>query len=160
MVTEFRAVRTEADLVLLDRALRALSDDLGDTHRAGLDALRAGLMGDTPAAYGLLAVERDVIGAALYSPVFSTAQGAAGVYVSDLWVDAATRGQGAGRHLLAEVARRAGIQWGAAWMTLAVYGHSTASRRFYERLGFAPQDRVTQMRLPRAGFDRLKGEGR
>jgi hypothetical protein len=78
MVTGFRAVRTEADLVLLDRALRALSDDLGDTHRAGLDALRAGLLGDTPAAYGLLAVEGGVIGAVLYSPVFSTAQGAAG----------------------------------------------------------------------------------
>jgi len=159
MVT-FRAVRTEADLVLLDRALRALSDDLGDTHRAGLGALRAGLMGDAPAAYGLLAAQGGVIGAALYSPVFSTAQGAPGVYVSDLWVDGAVRGQGAGQHLLAEVAWRAGVQWGAAWMTLGVYGHSTASRRFYERLGFAPQDRVTQMRLPRAGFDRLKGEGR
>jgi hypothetical protein len=80
----FRAVRTEADLVLLDRALRALSDDLGDSHAAGLDALRAGLMGDTPAACGLLALEGEMIGAALYSPVFSTAQGAAGVYVSDL----------------------------------------------------------------------------
>lgn len=160
MVTGFRAVTTEADLVHLDCALRALSDDLGDTHRAGLDALRAGLLGDTPAAYGLLAAEGGVIGAVLYSPVFSTAQGAAGVYVSDLWVDPATRGKGTGRHLLAEVARRAGAQWGAAWMTLAVYGHSTASRRFYERLGFAPQERVTQMRLPQAGFDRLKGEGR
>ena len=156
----FRAVTTEADVVLLDRALRALSGDLGDSHAAALDALRAGLSGDTPAAYGLLALEPEMIGAALYSPVFSTAQGAAGVYVSDLWVDAAIRGQGTGRCLLAEVARRAGEQWGAAWMTLAVYGHSTASRRFYERLGFAPQDRVTQMRLPRAGFDRLKGEGR
>lgn len=159
MVT-FRAATTEADLVLLDRALRALSDDLGDSHVAGLDALRAGLTGDTPAAYGLLAVEHDLIGAALYSPVFSTAQGAAGVYVSDLWVDPATRGQGTGRRLLAEVARQAGAQWRAAWMTLAVYGHSTASRRFYAGLGFAPQDHVTQMRLPRAGFDRLKGEGR
>ena len=160
MPLTFQAVTTEADLALLDRALRALSDDLGDTHLASFDALRAGLMGDTPSAYGLLAVNRDVIGAALYSPVFSTAQGAAGVYVSDLWVDEATRGQGTGRRLLAEVAHRAGAQWGAAWMTLAVYGHSTASRRFYERLGFASQDRVTQMRLPQAGFDRLKGEGK
>jgi len=160
MPLTFQAVTTEADLALLDRALRALSHDLGDTHAAGREALRAGLMGDTPAAYGLLAADRDLIGAALYSPVFSTAQGAAGVYVSDLWVDGAVRGRGTGRHLLAEVARRAGAQWGAAWMTLAVYGHSTASRRFYEGLGFAAQDRVTQMRLPRAGFDRLKGEGR
>jgi len=159
-MVEFRAVTTEADVLLLDRALRALSDDLGDRHVAGLDALRAGVMGDTPAAYGLLAVEHDLIGAALCSPVFSTAQGAAGVYVSDLWVDAATRGQGIGKRLLVTVARHAGTLWGAAWMTLAVYAHNTASRRFYEGLGFVPQTRVTQMRLPQAGFDRLKGEGR
>ena len=157
-MVDFRAVTTEADLILLDRALRALSADLGDSHLAGLDALRAGLMGDTPAAYGLLAVTHDLIGAALYSPVFSTALGAAGVYVSDLWVDSAARGRGLGRTVLAEVARRAGTGWGAEWMTLAVYGHSTASRLFYERLGFVPQDRVTQMRLPQAGFERLKGE--
>lgn len=159
-MVEFCAVTTAANMVLLDRALKALSDDLGDHHRAGLDALRAGLTGDTPAAYGLLAVQRGMIGAALYSPVFSTAQGASGVYVSDLWIDRAMRGQGIGQRLLSEVARRANVQWRAECMTLAVYGHSTASRRFYERIGFAPQDRVTQMRLPIAGFDRLKGEGR
>ncbi|WP_241691045.1 N-acetyltransferase [Roseovarius sp. A46] len=160
MMTEFRTVTTEADVVLLDRALRALSHDLGDTHEAGLDALRAALTGTTPAAYGLLAWDGDVVGAALYSPVFSTARGAAGVYVSDLWVDGATRGQGVGQSILAEIARRAGKLWQAEWMTLAVYGHSTAARRFYERLGFAPQESVTQMRLSQAGFERLKGEGR
>lgn len=36
-MTGFRTVTTEADMVLLDRALRALSDDLGDTHEAGVD---------------------------------------------------------------------------------------------------------------------------
>lgn len=101
-----------------------------------------------------------MIGAALYSPVFSTARGAAGVYVSDLWVDGATRGQGVGQSVLAEIARRAGKLWQAEWMTLAVYGHSTAARRFYERLGFAPQENVTQMRLSQSGFEGLKGEGR
>jgi ribosomal protein S18 acetylase RimI-like enzyme len=155
---EFRAVQTEADLVLLDRALRALSVDLEDTHGAGLEALRAGLTGERPAAHGLLALEEGLIGAALFSPLFSTVRGAAGVYVSDLWVDRTVRGRGLGRALLAEVARRAGRLWGAEWMMLAVYAHTPASRRFYERLGFEAQAQVTQMRLPQAMMQRLMGE--
>jgi predicted GNAT family acetyltransferase len=43
-------------------------------------------------------------------------------------------------------------------MMLAVYAHTPASRRFYERLGFEAQDQVTQMRLPQAAMRRLMGE--
>ena len=157
-MVEFRAVQTEADLVLLDQALRVLSADLGDTHSAGLDALRAGLAGEIPAAYGVLALDEGLIGAALFGPLFSTVRGAAGVYVSDLWVDRAMRGRGLGRAVLAQVARRAGALWRAEWMTLAVYAHTPDSRRFYEQLGFEAQERVTQMRLPQAAMRRLMGE--
>lgn len=157
-MVDFHAVETEHDLALLDTALRQLSADLGDAHSAGLDALRAGLTGAIPAAYGLLALEEDLIGAALFGPLFSTVRGAAGVYVSDLWVTEAARGQGLGRALLSQVARRAGMLWRAEWMMLAVYAHTPASRRFYERLGFEAQDQVTQMRLPQAAMHRLMGE--
>ncbi len=156
---EFRAVETEADLVLLDRALRALSADLGDTHSAGLDALRAGLTGEIPAAHGLLALDEELIGAALFGPLFSTVRGAAGVYVSDLWVDRAMRGRGLGRAVLARVARRAGALWRAEWMTMAGNAHTPATRRFDERLGFEAQDQVTQMRLSQPAMRRLMGEG-
>ncbi|EAQ24418.1 GNAT family N-acetyltransferase [Roseovarius sp. 217] len=151
-------VETENDLALLDAALRELSADLGDPYSAGLDALSAGLTGEIPAAYGLLALEHDLIGAALFGPMFSTVRGAAGVYVSDLWVTEAVRGKGLGRALLSQVARRAGALWRAEWMMLAVYAHTPASRRFYERLGFEAQDHVTQMRLPQAAMRRLMGE--
>jgi GNAT superfamily N-acetyltransferase len=157
-MAEFRMVETEDDLTLLDAALRQLSADLGDAHSAGLDALRAGLTGEIPAAFGLLALEDDLIGAALFGPMFSTVRGAAGVYVSDLWVTEAARGKGLGRALLSQVARRAGTLWRAEWMMLAVYAHTPASRRFYERLGFEAQDQVTQMRLPQAAMRRLMGE--
>ncbi|WP_417726766.1 GNAT family N-acetyltransferase [Roseovarius sp.] len=157
-MAEFRAIETEEDLLLLDRALRALSHDLGDTHVAGPDALRAGLTGEIPAAHGLLALEDGLIGAALFGPMFSTVRGAAGVYVSDLWVAETARGQGLGRALLAEVAQRAGALWRAEWMMLAVYAHTPASRRFYERLGFEAQEQATQMRLPQAAMRRLRGE--
>ena len=159
-MAEFRAVETEDDLTLLDAALRQLSADLGDPHNAGLDALRAGLTGAIPAAYGLLAVEGNLIGATLFGPMFSTVRGAAGVYVSDLWVTEAARGKGLGRALLSQVARRAGMLWRAEWMMLAVYAHTPASRRFYERLGFEAHDSVTQMRLPQAAMRRLMGEDR
>lgn len=157
-MVDFRAVETEDDLALLDAALRRLSMDLGDTHSAGLDALRAGLMAEIPAAYGLLAVEENLVGAALFGPMFSTVRGAAGVYISDLWITEAVRGRGLGRALLSQVARRAGVLWRADWMMLAVYAHTPASRRFYERLGFEAQDHVTQMRLPQAAMRRLMGE--
>jgi ribosomal protein S18 acetylase RimI-like enzyme len=157
-MVDFRAVESEDDMALLDAALRQLSADLGDAHSAGLDALRTGLTGKIPAAYGLLALEGDLIGAALFGPLFSTVRGAAGVYVSDLWVTEAARGQGLGRTLLSEVAHRSGTLWQAEWMMLAVYTHTPASRRFYERLGFEAQPQATQMRLPQPAMRRLKGE--
>ncbi|SFN64302.1 Acetyltransferase (GNAT) family protein [Roseovarius lutimaris] len=153
---DFRPVQNADDLALLDQALCALSVDLGDAHLAGADVLRVGLFGRVPAAYGLLALrDRALMGAALFSPVFSTARGAAGVYVSDLWVAEAARGGGLGQKILARVATRANLLWGAEWMTLAVYAHSIASRRFYTRLGFEPQGNMTTMRLSQDAVQRL-----
>ena len=104
----------------------------------------------------MLALEDGALrGAALFSPVFSTVRGAAGVYVSDLWVADAARGLGLGRRLLGAVGVRAGRLWRARWLTLAVYDHSTASRRFYDRLGFEPQTDATVMKLGAEGFAEL-----
>ncbi len=152
----FRPVRTDDDLALLDQALRALSADLGDAHLAGPDLLGKALFSDCPSAHALLALDGDrLCGAALFSPTFSTVRGAAGVYVSDLWVDPVIRGLGLGRRLLAAVGARAAKLWAADWLTLAVYDHSTASRRFYDRLGFVPQTGATVMKLGPDGLQRL-----
>lgn len=163
MTVTFRAVKTETDLALLDRALRALSRDLGDAHAADRKVLHRALAGATASAYGLLALgpgpQADALrGAALFSPAFSTVRGAAGVLVSDLWIAEGARGQRLGQHVLTAVATRAGALWGAAWMALAVYDHSPAARRFYDRLGFEAQSDVTQMHLPPAAMRRLTGE--
>ena len=152
----FRPVRTDDDLALLDHALRALSADLGDVHQAGQDLLGTALLSDCPSAHAVLALKGGKLcGAALFSPTFSTVRGAAGVYVSDLWVDASARGLGLGRRLLAAAAAHARDLWSADWLTLAVYDHSTASRRFYDRLGFAPQTGATVMKLGPDGLQRL-----
>lgn len=149
-------VTSDSDLDLLDQALRRLSGDLGDSHVAGRAALARALCGAHPAAHGMLALEGEELrGAALFSPVFSTVRGAAGVYVSDLWVADAARGLGLGRRLLGAVGVRAARLWRARWLTLAVYDHSTASRRFYDRLGFEPQTDATVMKLGPEGFAEL-----
>ncbi len=157
----FRPVRTADDLTLLDGALRALSADLGDPHKASRDCLGSAVLSDRPSAYGLLAMDGDrLCGAALFSPTFSTARGAAGVYVSDLWVDETVRGCGLGRRLLADVAARACAGWKAGWLTLAVYDHSSASRAFYDRLGLAPRTGATVMTLDRPEFLEMMKDAR
>ena len=150
-------VASAADLERLEAALAALSADLGDTHAAGRDSLARALFGAHPSAHGLLAREGcRTQGAALFSPVYSTVMGAAGVYVSDLWVAPTARGQGLGRRLLAAVADEAGTLWGASWLKLAVYDHSTATQAFYRRLGFAQAQGQQEMRLEASGLAALQ----
>lgn len=153
-----RVVETSADVALLDKGLRCLSADLGDEHKGDAALLEQALFGVHPSAYATLAMDGDDLrGVALYSPVLSTVRGAAGVYVSDLWVAPEGRGHGLGRRLLAGAAMLAAHWWNAKWLTLAVYEHSTESRKFYERLGFGPQTGATVMKLDPAGFEALKG---
>ena len=156
-------VADTADLDRLEAALAALSADLGDAHAAGRASLARALSGPHPAAYALLAqadaqAGGQTLGAALFSPVYSTVVGSAGAYVSDLWVAPAARGQGLGRQLLVAVAEVGGRLWGAGWLKLAVYDHSTAAQGFYRRLGFAPTRGVQEMRLEAAGLAALREE--
>lgn len=149
----------EADLPLLDTALRALSGDLGDTHRASVDALRAGGFGPLPAFYAVLALRgRVAIGVAVFSPVFSTVRGMTGLYVSDLWVSDAARGLGLGRQLLAAAAERANGLWNAAYLRLDVYDDSADAQGFYQRLGLEPMQGQQTLALSGSGFEKLKGE--
>ncbi|WP_071674011.1 GNAT family N-acetyltransferase [Nioella nitratireducens] len=149
----------EADLPLLDSALRALSDDLDDPHRAGMKALRAAGFGPCPAFHALLALDgADMVGAIMFSPVFSTVRGVPGLYVSDLWVSDAARGTGLGRRLLAAAAARACALWGAGYLRLDVYDDSAGAQGFYNRLGLTPMTGQQTLALSGDGFDRLKGE--
>jgi GNAT superfamily N-acetyltransferase len=148
-----------ADTARLDAALRALSQVMGDVHRAGeSDLLRAGF-GPCPAFSALLAERADgrLVGAALVSPLFSTTRGMAGAFVSDLWVDDAMRGQGLGRRLLAAARDLAAGLWGAGFLRLAVYDDNPRARAFYDRLGFVPQLGVQYLTLERAALAALEG---
>ena len=155
-VISFRAVQDADDLARLETALRALSADIAEDYSTDSAILTQALQGAQPAAYGLLALGGDqTLGAALYSPVFSTVRGAAGVYVSDLWVSEKARGQGLGAGLMAQVAQAGVARWQASWLKLAVYDHSENAQAFYQRLGFAPARGMQEMRLGPQGVATL-----
>lgn len=147
------------DLPLLDSALRALSKELGDNHRASLGFLEQAGFGETPAYHALIAMDSDdrLCGAVVFSPVMSTVMSATGLFVSDLWVAELARGCGLGRRLLAHAAESSAARWGASYLKLAVYDHSSDSRRFYDRLGLSARSGETTMILDQIGLEALKG---
>jgi ribosomal protein S18 acetylase RimI-like enzyme len=149
----------QTDLPLLDTALRALSKDLGDKHLATMEMLALAGFGPTPAYHAQLAVDATgtLGGAVLFSPVMSTSMGAAGLYVSDLWVAPNARGSGVGRRLLAQAGEFAHARWGASYLKLAVYHASKDARQFYDRLGFVERTHETTLFLDEIGLSALKG---
>ncbi len=156
MTLTFRIVQCADDLARLDTALRALSAAISEDYSTDRATLTQAILGPQPVACAILALQDDQTrGAALYSPVFSTVRGAAGVYVSDLWVSDAARGQGLGAGLLAQVTRDSAQRWRATWLRLAAYHHSHAALRFYARLGFTPVNDQQELRLGADGFATL-----
>lgn len=152
-----RAV-TEADLNLLEQGLRALAASLGDDYRAATGDLRRAGFGPAPVFHAVIAEDgAGLQGLAVFSPVFSTIRGAAGLYVSDLWVTGAARGQGLGQRLLAAAARQADTLWQARFLRLVVYEDNPDAQRFYHRLGMRPSGEDIVMTLDEDGLDALKG---
>ena len=74
------------------------------------------------------------IGFALYFFTYSTFMGKPTLYLEDLFVVPAARGEGAGRALLAALARVA-VRRGCGRMEWAVLDWNRSAIRFYERLG-------------------------
>jgi ribosomal protein S18 acetylase RimI-like enzyme len=137
-----------ADAPRLNAALQKLSQTMGDTHRADDLAIAEAGFGKTPAFYAELAEEGDqIVGVAVYSPLFSTVRGKAGVYVSDLWVDEAARGQRLGVRLLEAVRDDAKARWGAGFLRLVVYDDNPRAVSFYAGLGFRSSTGETVMTL-------------
>ncbi len=137
-----------ADAARLDAALRGLSQTMGDTHRAAAQVLSQAVFGEVPACHAMIVeTEGNVVGVALFSPLFSTVRGMSGAYVSDLWVDAPRRGKRLGPLLLAAVRDHAKAQWGAGFLRLAVYADNPRAVAFYERIGFTAMQDDIQMTL-------------
>lgn len=148
------------DMSVLAEMLTRLAGDLkaGGKFRATPEALARYGMGPDARFQALIAHDGgQAEGFSLFFPHFSTWRAQPGVYVQDLWVAPETRGSGLGERLLAATARHAAGEWDAGYLMLSVDAQNFGARRFYERLGFRPQEDDRPMALDGVAFARLQG---
>jgi GNAT superfamily N-acetyltransferase len=111
------------------------------------ELLRETLFGVRRVAEVVLAYIADQpVGFALYFHNFSTFVGRAGIYLEDLFVEPAHRGEGVGKALLAYVAKLA-VERGCGRFEWAVLDWNTPAIDFYRSLGAVPLDDWTIFRL-------------
>jgi GNAT superfamily N-acetyltransferase len=145
---------TAADVPLIGALIRELAEYERDPDSAvATDAdLHAALFSQPPAAEVLLArINGEAVGFALFFHNFSTWTGQRGLYLEDLFVRPSARSVGAGRVLLAALARIA-VERGCARMDWAVLEWNELAIGFYHRIGAEMQ---TDWRIFRLSGDAL-----
>ncbi len=148
---------TPDDLDLVIGFIRALADyeRLADAVRFDPAILREHLFGARPMAEVLIADADDQpIGFALFFHNFSTFEGKPGIYLEDLFVVPEARGLGAGKALLAELARLA-LARKCARLEWSVLDWNEPSIAFYKALGAVPMDEWTVFRVDGAALETL-----
>lgn len=122
-------------------------EKLADQVVADEPALRATLFGARPAAEVLIAtLARAPVGFALFFPSYSTFLARPGMYLEDLFVRPAARGQGVGSALLAELAHIA-VERGYGRFEWSVLDWNEPAIRLYRSLGAVPMSEWTVNRL-------------
>jgi len=105
------------------------------------------LFGDTPYAQVIMAeFNGTAVGYALYFHNFSTFTGRPGIYLEDLYVQPAHRGQGFGKLLLAFLARKA-VDMHCTRVEWSVLDWNQPAIDFYRSIGALPMDGWTVQRL-------------
>ncbi len=170
-MTDF-AIRpaVEADCPVMLALLRELAtfEKLLDAFRIDEAGLRRAGFGATP-RFGCLLAERpggstqggaasEVLGLALFFPIYSTFAGEAGLYVEDLVVRETARGQGIGKALLAACAAEAERQ-GCRRLMLSALAWNRPARALYESLGFRQPPDWTAYALAGESFEALARRG-
>ena len=160
---------TPADAATIVEFVRGLAafehEPLAQVRLTAADVLRDGF-GPRP-AFECVIAEQTVTGAegehgaravghAIFFANYSTWEGRAGLYVEDVYVVEGARRSGAGRAILAALARIAHDR-GAPRIDLAVLDWNPA-RGFYDRLGFTQQQEWLPYRLDAAGIAALASE--
>ena len=149
------------DVPLILRFIRELAEyeRLGHEVVATEEVLSESLFGPCPTAFPLIAsIDGEPVGWALYFYNFSTFHGRPGIYLEDLYVTPSARGRGAGRALLATLARIAvaercrRVEW-------AVLDWNAPSIEFYKSLSATAMDEWTVYRLTGDAMARLAGQG-
>lgn len=126
-----------ADIPVLLRLTRALADHEGQPERvtATEDDLRRAFFGAPPVDWALL-VERDGVplGYAAWTFRFRMYSGRSLMHATTVFVEEAARGQGIGRAIFADLARRA-LAAGCDRLEWGVKDDNVAAVAFYDRLG-------------------------
>ncbi|WP_027896531.1 GNAT family N-acetyltransferase [Zestomonas thermotolerans] len=141
------ATADDAELIL--RFITELAIYEKAEHEVKTDAagIRASLFGADSTTHALIC-ERDgePIGYAVYFFNYSTWLGRHGLYLEDLYVSPAARGQGAGKALLRHLAKLA-VARGCGRFEWAVLDWNTPAIEFYQSFGARPQEEWTIYRL-------------
>ena len=141
---------TEADLDTIIELIHALAEYEHEPEAVHLERepLRAYLFGERPFAEVILAetAAGESAGFALFFHNFSTWEGRPGIWLEDLFVRPAFRGQGHGKALLVELARIA-RERGCARLEWSVLDWNEPSIAFYRALGAVPMDEWTTFRV-------------
>ena len=148
------APATVADVPLVGALIRELAEYEREPESAvATDAdLQAALFGTPPAAEVLLArINGEAVGFALFFHNFSTWTGKRGIYLEDLYVRPSARSVGAGRVLLAALARIA-VERDCPRLDWAVLEWNELAIGFYHRIGAEVQ---TDWRIFRLSGDAL-----
>jgi ribosomal protein S18 acetylase RimI-like enzyme len=97
----------------------------------------------------------DLVGVAVLGRVLQLHEGKKKLYLADLSIAPEAKGMGAGRALMAAIARSA-LELGAKAVFWEVWVENDEAFRFYDRLGAARDDAaVSMMSLDEAGLRRL-----
>ncbi len=119
--------------------------------------LREALFGARPAVFTHMAeYAGEPVGFAVWFLSFSTWTGRHGIYLEDLYVRADRRGHGAGRALLAELARTC-AERGYTRLEWAVLDWNEPALGFYRSLGALANDEWTVWRLSGRALHDLAG---
>ncbi|HEY2064870.1 MAG TPA: GNAT family N-acetyltransferase [Gemmatimonadaceae bacterium] len=140
---------TASDVPVILQCIQALAEYERLAHEcvATEALLREWLFGDDAAAGVVIAVRgEEPAGFALWFRTFSTFLARPGIYLEDLFVFPAFRGQGLGRRLLEHLARTA-VERGFGRLEWSVLDWNTDAIRFYESLGARPVSDWTRYRV-------------
>ncbi len=122
---------------------------------ATCETLAAALFSRDPRAFCDIAEHQgEAVGMAVWFYSFSTFRGRHGIWIEDLFVRPAFRGQGFGKALIASLARRCADEK-LARLEWSVLDWNEPSIAFYERLGARRMEQWTNCRLEGDALSRL-----
>jgi GNAT superfamily N-acetyltransferase len=146
----------EAEVLRLVRGL-AIYERAPDAVQTTEAMLTETLFGASPQVFAFLAeLDGQVVGLALWFMTYSTWTGRPSLYLEDLFVDDAARGQGVARALMTRLAQEAKAR-DCARMDWAVLDWNVDAMGFYERIGARRQTGWEPWRLHGDALDALAG---